>query len=101
MKKIDRLISSTSDEVNEISEKLDAIAEGQTCHEMSSDSPVNVITAKTKVNPVVVVKPKARQSSKKTMEEIKNTVPKIRLKFVIQKTSEVELLFAVKMTMKQ
>lgn len=93
--KFDRLISSTSSKVIEIGEKLDAIAEGQTS-QTSSDTFDNInkkldaivvgksnaekssksadSKSKPKINPVVVVKPKNKQTSKKTMEVIKNTV---------------------------
>lgn len=98
--KFDRLISTTSEKVIEINQKLDAISEGQTSQETSSesfasiskkldaiaksktnretslkssDSSVDEVQTKSKVNPVVVVKPKNKQTSKKTMKVIKNT----------------------------
>lgn len=90
--KFDRLISTTSEKVIEINQKLDAISEGQTSQETSSesfasiskkldaiaksktnretslkssDSSVDEVQTKAKVNPVVVIKPKTNKQAKK------------------------------------
>lgn len=69
--KVNDILVNTIEKMNEIGDKVESL--GST-DPKSSASKQSSKAVKTKVNPVVVVKPKEKQASKKTVEEIRNKV---------------------------
>lgn len=70
--KVNNMMSNTADKMNEISEKLESLGSS----ELKSAESNTKKFAKTNVNPVVVVKSKEKQPSKKTVDEIRKKVDK-------------------------
>lgn len=70
--KVNDILSNTAEKVNEMSEKLESFGSSDSKSAQSKSSRAT----KTNVNPVVVVKPKEKQASKKTVEEIRKKVDK-------------------------
>lgn len=74
--KVNDILLKTTEKVNEIGEKIDAFG---TSIPNSGTKSSYAKAVKTKVNPVVVVKPKEKQASKKTVEEIRAKVKNVKV----------------------
>lgn len=69
--RVNDILTSTVEKVNEIGDKFESLGSDP---KSGTSKQTHTKAVKTKVNPVVVVKPKEKQASKKTVEEIREKV---------------------------
>lgn len=70
--RVNDISSNTVEKVNEIGDKIESI--GSVDSNSGTSKPSYAKAVKSKINPVVVVKPKEKQACKKTVEEIRQKV---------------------------
>lgn len=70
--KVNDVMSNTAEKINEMSEKLESLDYSDS--KTIPSKPTRAV--KTNINPVVVVKPKEKQDSKKTVEDVRKKIEK-------------------------